>query len=265
MASNRHVHVYEPTDPRLGRHVVHDPRSRNFALPSKARPTSAIAWPRIGPVLDQGQIGSCTGNAAVGLLMTQPFSNGTVYTEADAVSVYSAATVLDDVEIPGHYPPKDTGSAGIYVMQVLQQRGLITGYKHAFSLDDALAALVNGPIAVGSVWLNSMMDPDSSGQLVINKRSGVAGGHEYVVDGYDPATDRVRMTNSWSTSWGVNGQAWIKTTDFQWLLSQQGDVVQPTVPVGPAPTPDPDNPPAPEDADAVLAAALKTWLQAKGL
>ena len=263
MAVGRYVHVYEPTDPRLGRHVVHDPRSRNFALPSKARPTSVIAWPRVGPILDQGQLGSCTGNAAVGLLMTQPFSNGTVYSEADAVSVYSAATILDDSEIPGHYPPSDTGSAGVYVMQVLQQRGLITGYQHAFSLDAALAALVNGPIAVGSVWLQSMFNPDSSGTLKVKQRSGVAGGHEYVVDGYDPTKDAVRMTNSWGTSWGVQGQAWIRTDDFGWLLSQSGDVVQPTVPVGPSPTPDPT--PTPEDADAVLAAALKTWLAAKNL
>jgi hypothetical protein len=257
-----HVYEYEPTDPRLKRHVVHDPRSRAYALPEKAKPTTLIAWPRVGPVLDQGDVGSCTANAALGLLMTQPFSTGKTYTEQDALAIYHDETVLDDSEIPGQYPPTDTGSAGIYAMQALQQHGLITNYLHAFSLDAALAALVNGPIAVGSVWMNSMFDPDSSGLIKVDKRSKVAGGHEYVVDGYDPAKDAVRMTNSWGTSWGLNGQAWIKTADFQWLLSQQGDVVQPTVPV-PAPTPTPTPVPVPDPAPAPPSDVngFLTWLQ----
>lgn len=250
------VHVYEPTDPRLGRHVIHDGRSRAYALPSKAKPTTVIAWPRVGPILDQGNVGSCTANAAFGLLMTQPFSNGTVYTEQDCLALYHEETVLDDVEIPGQYPPNDTGSAGIYAMQALQNRGLIDSYSHAFTLDAALAALATGPIAVGSVWMQSMFDPNSSGVIQVNKRSGVAGGHEYVVDGFDPSRDAVRMTNSWGTSWGMSGQAWIKTADFQWLLSQQGDVVQPTVSIVPPPPP----PPPPPVGDAV---ALLTSIEAQ--
>jgi hypothetical protein len=223
----------------------------------------------MGPILDQGNVGSCTANAAFGLLMTQPFSTGQVWTEQDCLALYHEETVLDDVEIPGQYPPNDTGSAGIYAMQALKNRGLITSYLHAFSLDDALGALANGPIAVGSVWMQSMFDPDSSGTIKVNKRSGVAGGHEYVVDGYDPSRDAVRMTNSWGTSWGVNGQAWIKTADFQWLLGQQGDVVQPTVSVpAPTPTPDPTPTPAPSgDAVALLTSIegqISAFLAAQG-
>lgn len=241
------VHIYEPTDPRLKRHVVHDERSRNYALPEGAKPTQPISWTRNGPVLDQGEVGSCTANAALGLMMTTPFSSGKTFTEDDALAFYHQETVLDDSEIPGEYPPDDTGSSGLWAMKTLQQQGLISGYSHAFSLNAALTALQNGPIAVGSVWVDSMMDPGKDGTLTVNKRSQVDGGHEYVVDGYDPTRDAVRMTNSWGTSWGINGQAWIKTVDFQWLLSQEGDVVQPTVsapapgPVNPQPTPGSDN------------------------
>lgn len=262
-----YVHTYEPTDPRLGRHVTHDPRSRQYALPEAARPTSVIAWPRKGPVLDQGQVGSCTANAALGLLMTQPFSTGQTWTETDALALYHEETVLDESEIPGVYPPTDTGSSGLYAMQALRKRGLVVDYLHAFSLDAALAALVTGPIAVGSVWLQSMFTPDSSGLIKVDRRSRVAGGHEYVVDGFDPARDAVRMTNSWGPGWSVNGQAWIMTDDFDWLLSQQGDVVQPTVSVpAPTPTPTPPGPaPVPASVDVTLVAAMKTWLTAKRL
>ena len=55
----------------------------------------------------------------------------------------------------------------------------------------------------------------------------MAGGHEYVVDGWDPKTQRVHMTNSWGADWGVAGGATIDWADFQWLLKQQGDAVQP--------------------------------------
>jgi hypothetical protein len=121
-------------------------------------------------------------------------------------------------------------------MKALQNRKLITAYSHAFSIDAALAALVNGPIAVGTVWLDSMMTPAKDGTLTVNKRSKVDGGHEFVIDGYDPTRDAVRMTNSWGTGWGINGQAWIKTDDFAYLLSQQGDVVQPAVAATPPPS-----------------------------
>ncbi|MEV5953720.1 hypothetical protein AB0M11_08075, partial [Streptomyces sp. NPDC051987] len=54
------------TGGRLGRHIEHDPRSRAYALSEDLLPstyTSAVHTVRI-PVLDQGSLGSCTGNAA---------------------------------------------------------------------------------------------------------------------------------------------------------------------------------------------------------
>lgn len=224
------VRLIESRDPRLRRHVVHDRRSRQYALPAASVPRKQIAWPRRGPVLDQGEVGSCTANAAVGLLMTVPFDRGRQFTEADAQQLYREETHLDDREIPGHWEPDDTGSAGIYAMKALKARGWIKSYHHAFSVSAALAALVNGPIAVGSVWLNSMMEPArGTGVLTVDSRSGEDGGHEYVVDGWNPYTGMVRMTNSWSESWGHDGSAFIAYKDFAWLLAQQGDVVQPVI------------------------------------
>lgn len=230
-APEMELSISEPRDPRLRRHVTHDPRSRNYALTDTRVPARAIAWPRLGPILDQGEIGSCTANAGLGLLMTQPFARpGVTYTEQDALALYHDETLIDDREIPGVYPPDDTGSSGLYLMKALQRRGLIKGYRHAFSANAALNALQYGPVAVGTVWLNSMMEPNPrSHVLTVDPRSGEDGGHEYVVDGWNPASGRVRMTNSWSDQWGQHGSAYINYRDFVWLLAQQGDVVQPVM------------------------------------
>lgn len=56
---------------RLGRHVKHDPRSLAYQVVADGTAVT-VRWDRLIPVLDQGQVGSCTGNAAVGHLGTQP-------------------------------------------------------------------------------------------------------------------------------------------------------------------------------------------------
>ena len=215
------------TDPRCGRHVFHDSRSRRFDLAETAGsklPTAPIRWQREGSIFDQGDLGCCTACAALGLMMTEPFADGTVYTLADVHDFYSAETRLDG--IPGTYPPDDTGSNGLAAMKVLHRRGQIKAYAHAFSPYTAVAALTRGPIAVGTVWLDSMFEP-INGRIYLDPASAVAGGHEYVIDGWDPRTQRVHMTNSWGEGWGEDGGATIEWVDFVWLLKQRGDAVQP--------------------------------------
>lgn len=100
----------------LGRHVEHDPRSRDYPFEvAAATPLRKTLWRRYGRVLDQGQLGSCTGNAIVGALNTLPLrkTGAAALTEKDAVSIYGSATAIDS--IPGQYPPTDTGSSGLAV------------------------------------------------------------------------------------------------------------------------------------------------------
>ncbi len=218
------------TDPRLGRLVNHDPRSRTYDLVHTVGaklPTDPIDWHRDdADVFDQGDLGCCTACAGLGVMMTGPFMHGTRYNLDSAHSFYHDETVLDDA--PGTWPPTDTGSSGLAAMTVLRSRKLITSYFHAFSPTVAVAALTHGPIAVGTVWTESMFELKND-QLVVNRKSPVAGGHEYVIDAWDPKGRRVRITNSWGLSFGDHGRAWLKYSDFTWLLSQQGDAVQPVI------------------------------------
>jgi hypothetical protein len=234
---------------RLGRHVNHDPRSRAFAHVASGRTLVTVRHERKIPVLDQGDIGSCTGNAAVGALGTVPDWDGlhpTVQVELNekyAVSVYSAATKLDDY--PGTYPPEDTGSDGLSVAKVLLNWGLISEYRHAFSLADALDALQDGPVITGVSWHTGMDNPSPSGLVSIE--GAIRGGHEFVADYYDAATKQVGFTNSWGTGYGVQGRFFMSAVDWGRLLADDGDatILIPAKVPTPVPTPTPV-PPQPE-------------------
>ncbi|MEV5944831.1 C1 family peptidase [Streptomyces sp. NPDC051994] len=238
-----------PAAGRFGRHVEHDPRSLEYAhgvLPETA--IKSVAWTRRAPVLDQGQLGSCTANAGTGLLVTDSsarpgltsvtisvaaaraskgiFAPGVYAPDEDfAVRLYSLATLLDSIS--GHYPPTDTGSSGLGVAKALKALGLATSYSHAFSLAALTSALQHGPVMIGIVWLNSMFDPDGDGRIPVDQASGVAGGHEIELNQYDASTGDYWITNSWGSGWGIDGHAYLTTPDLRWLLAQQGDVTIP--------------------------------------
>ena len=268
--------------PKLGRHVHHDPRSLAFAhgvLPRSA--VKSVDWQRRIPILDQGQTGSCTGNATTGLLGTDSlgrtaattvtisaagaaaskgvFAAGTyALDEAFALKVYRLNTILDG--LPGEYPTEDTGSTGIACGKSLKALGLATGYKHAFNVDALKSALQSGPVLLGLPWFNSMFDTANDGRIKLDKTSGLAGGHEIECSRYDAETGEFWIPNSWGESFGVKGWAYFTEADLAYLLSKQGDV---TIPSLSAPTPPPI--PAPKGADQVLADAVRTWLSQKGL
>lgn len=259
------------TDPRLGRHVRHDDRSRAYRFPTEGLTLRSVRHTRRIPVLDQGQLGSCTGNAGIGACGTDPLYGSVPsriqpllvaqgaypLNEDGAVELYSAATRLDDA--PGQYPPTDTGSDGLSVAKALKAAGMIAGYRHTFTLQDALLALTVTPVLTGVNWYNSMFDPQPDGRLVVDFASGLAGGHEFVVDEIDVENEDIWATQSWGPAWGVfrdgrPGRFRIGFTDYGRLLAQQGDVTIFVPLTQPAPTP---TPPGPVDADQALADALR--------
>lgn len=229
---------------RLGRHVDHDPRSRGFAAPELHEAALvSVRWTRRAPVWDQGQVGSCTGNAAAGWLVTDNAArpgitrvNGQAVDEAYARDVvYHLATVLD--EFPGDWPPDDGGSSGLAAAKALQRLGLCGAYTHALSLRAVQTALQSGPVLVGTAWYNSMFEPTPEGRVRVDQASGLAGGHEYLADELDVDRGRVWLTNSWGSGWGVAGRAWLALDDLGALLADDGDATIPSpVTVAPAPS-----------------------------
>jgi hypothetical protein len=209
----------------LGRHVEHDPQSRQYAaIGHLAQPDEQIVsvlHKRHAPPYNQGDLGSCTGNAEAGLLMTDPYyAAGRNLTEKDAIKLYEKATRLD--RIGGQYPPDDTGSSGLAVMKAARSFGYISGYRHTFGLHDALKVISSVPAITGVGWYEGFDKPDPHGFVRIS--GSVRGGHEFEIVGLDTETKRVRACNSWGPDWGDGGFFEFSWDDFDRLLNEHGDV-----------------------------------------
>lgn len=229
-------------DRRLDRLPSFDERSRSFPI-REVIPTDlrSVAW-RCDPRLDQGQEGACVGYGwshelaavpAVVTGVTNQFAREHVYWEAQKIDEWDG----------GAYPgasPQYEGTSVLAGAKVVQGLGLMDEYRWAFGLDEAMRAISHaGPIVVGTYWLDSMFDPRPSGLLEVDTGSGIAGGHCYMVRGLRLSgylkgegylkQPLIRMRNSWGVGWGLDGDAFMKASDFSTLLSMEGEVC---VPVG---------------------------------
>lgn len=244
---------------QLGRHVAHDSRSLNYLVPETTTVFAPVRWNLVGPVLDQGQLGACTGFATVTCLNHDPYGPVTPgkLDDAQAISVYSAATRLD--AFPGNYPPTDTGSDGTSAAKAAKKLGLIAGYLHITTPAALASALTLGPVIVGTDWYESMFTADNAGKVTVDTTSGIAGGHEYTLDEIT-ADGHFGFTNSWGVGFGIGGRFYIEQASFLALLAAKGDATH-FVPLGaPVPTPTPPPPPPNVDADTLAAYnSLKAW------
>lgn len=217
----------------LGRIVNHDERSKNFTFNTTNIPIVDVTHSRYIPILDQGSVGSCTGNAGIGAISSTPFLNidNTTYTrdEHGALKLYSDAEKTDG---GAGYPPEDNGSSGLSIAKALYEAGLISKYEHVFSLDSALKALTQYPVIVGINWYNDMFHPDADGR--VHPTGPLEGGHEVQAYRIDTENGRVWFHNSWGSSWGVSGDFYLTWADLSTLLSQKGDA---TVLIPPIATP----------------------------
>jgi len=243
----------------LGRNVYHD--SRNLAYPwqrQDGRELTSQMWTRHGDILDQGQLGSCTGNAQVGDLECDPCFAALPAAhpgldETLAVAVYSSAEKIDGGQ---GYPPEDEGSSGPSAAKAAMKLDLISGYLHCLSLADVLDALEEHPVCIGSNWYDSMDSPDSSGLVTISPGASVRGGHEYLCRGKDTGQRLVFLDNSWGTGWGKAGSFAYSWDTLERLLGEQGDgtVSLPLTTTPPVPVPVPAS-----SADLALFRQTLAW------
>jgi hypothetical protein len=282
---------HQPAPFGMGRHIHHDPQSKRYpflrqSVDAGYRPP-AVRHERHIPVFDQGRLGDCTAEASLGIMATGPYWDALCiatetrdpagvgpypFNQHGAVALYHDITTLDP--FVGTWPPDDTGSDGLSAAQALQRAGAIPGYQHTFSLNDALAALTQYPLLVGTYWTDDMFYPDRHG--LISYTGEAVGGHEWIADEYVPGQDLVGGTTSWGTSFGVDGRFYLTVQDFGRLLADDGDVIVLTPPTAPAPEPIPDPAPVPDPtptpgpgrpdaADVALRDAFAAWVQARGL
>ncbi len=223
---------------RLGRNLWLDGRSLVHMIENSVEAMSGRLasqdWERVLGILDQGDLGSCTGNAGTGALGTEPFYTLTgkavlpapddvKSAEEFAVQLYSDATIVDGY--PGRYPPDDTGSSGLAICKVLKTRGTINRFRWARSAYGFVRLLQEGPVLQGMPWYNAFFEPDAQGFIDSDKRwsgSGVAGGHEVEalgveLDTKDVFSSVITYANSWGTGWGDGGRFRMRLRTYEQL------------------------------------------------
>lgn len=224
---------------RLGRNQWLDGRSLAYMVENSARAMSGSLdsqlWERVLPILDQGDLGSCTGNAGTGALGTQPFydafgrealgdaAGDAAAGEEFAVQLYKDATVVDGY--PGTYPPDDTGSSGLAICKVLKSRGTLPKYRWARTPHGLLRLLQTGPVLQGMTWHEAFFEPDGDGFIDADpnwRTSGLAGGHEVEAIGVELDEDDVFNSavvycNSWGTGWGLEGRFKMRLRTYEQL------------------------------------------------
>lgn len=218
----KHIEGYDVPGKPLGRHVAHDPRSRNFEAEQAPKITSVIHQSH-GLPLTQTR-GSCTAEALCGALDSDPDFKTKQYEQSDADHLYD-----EEIKLEGGDPAvDDPGGTGLYVCQAAKSLGWITGYTHTFSLNGALKALTLKPVITGVNWYDSFDTPRADGLVTIGRYATVRGGHEFVLDEIDAAKHLIGAWNSWGDQWGLKGKFYMRWTTFERLLHEEGDV---TVPV----------------------------------
>lgn len=218
----------------LARYVEHDPMSRDYRMLSDVDATKVQIRSvdhGVGPRLDQGDIGSCTGNEKADALNTDTLRglmshapDSPYLTEADALTIYKQATRLDNV--PGVYPPSDTGSTGLAACKAVIRLGYMKGgYRHTFTTHSFLASLMSRPAGCGSGWTESMFYPDARGYIAAKRGEEFIGGHQWLVYGLDADAGDVLIENSWGTGWGLDGLARMRIEAWEQLVIRgRGDV-----------------------------------------
>lgn len=190
-------------------------------------------------------LGSCTANAttvAVSFLGPTHYAKyltallGRTVTAAEVnwedVKTGEEAAILfyhlcsDQTGVPSQeWPPTDCGSSGPYIVQELQRMKLVSGASLAQGAQNIVSLLQTGPLLVGQPFLNDWENPASNGMIdgdgstatfEQQVRDGVAGGHETLLMGTEKLVlsetgqvvaneTIIRFRNSWSASWGDEG------------------------------------------------------------
>lgn len=215
------IEQIEQKDPRLGRNKVHDERSRGFAA---LAPIDKSTWHTrtlrvYDPLPNPNQtIGNCTGTSKCSQLNTVGNRvTGRVLNMAWALALYHRNTQLDP--FPGEYPPDDTGSSGLASAKSAIELGLGGRYEWEFRGADGVAQnIMQGrPMSVGTYWYDGMFSPDRNG--LIKPTGAVAGGHQYLIHGYNKSKDTL-VGRCW---WGSFKTFNIRRGDLDMLIQDGGD------------------------------------------
>jgi len=213
------------------------PDGRDFSFkrefPGRKVPDKVDLRPLCSPVEDQGNLGSCTANAGVGVYETLEAKQGMKpFEDKSRLFLYyntrslegttgqdSGASIRDTIRAMARW---GLCSESIWPYDICRfdkkpaskcyaeaKKHLIVAYQRLYTLDEMLGCLADGfPFEFGfSVYESFESDQVARTGLVPMPKRGesLLGGHAVVGVGYDQATERLIVRNSWGVGWGDKG------------------------------------------------------------
>jgi C1A family cysteine protease len=189
--------------------------------------------PQLGPVYDQGQLGSCTANAVAAAILYEEKRLGQVEMFPSRLYIYWNSRELEGST------DSDSGAQLRDVFKSIGRAGVCSeimfGYEHSFrdhpwiqcyiggakdlalqylsvaqDLNVMKACLALGwPIVVGFTVYDSFESDAVAASGIVPMpdldTESVVGGHAVLCCGYDDASSRFICRNSWGADWGQKG------------------------------------------------------------
>jgi len=202
------------------------------ARPPKKLPKSVDLRPQCSPVENQGQLGSCTANALVGNLEFLQCRAGHACTDLSRLFVYyneralegtinedSGAFLRDGIKVLVKQGACDEKKWPYDISKFTQKppaacykqalNHQVTSYHRVLTVPQMKMCLAEGyPFVFGFTVYDAFESEQvaKTGQLDLPKPSEKAvGGHAVMAVGYNDATKRFLIRNSWATDWGLQG------------------------------------------------------------
>jgi len=210
--------------------------------------------PKMSPVKNQGQLGSCVGFAVTAMKEWQErheheeevaagkrdIRKGKIYDlseswlywkskEIDAwpgeegTSIRYAMKVLNRIGVPTEsawpYDDVDFGEPKGWA-DMIARWALIDSYWRINNMVELKAALTDGPVPIGIPCFYEIFFTGDDGLIEYPENPNqIYGGHAICAVGYDDNTKLVKIKNSWGYGWGENGYGYLPydyIDDFLW-------------------------------------------------
>ena len=209
-----------------------DSRDYKYSVTQKVIPNIVDLRPYCSPIENQGNLGSCTGQAIAGAIELLNKRNGK-HNDISRLFIYyyerlllgtvnydSGAYIRDGIKVTNHYGAS-LESHWPYDIRKFRQEPIseakvdalkrrVTRYERVTSFDGCIDALNNGyPIIMGFHVYSSFMTNNvaRTGNMPYpnTKRERLLGGHAVLLVGYNKTKKVFIARNSWGTNWGDKG------------------------------------------------------------